>query len=417
MSSKIIFHVDMDQFYAAVETLHNPHLRGKPVIVGGTPGGRGIVTTASYEARRYGVRSGMPSGEAYRLCPHAIFVRPDIHKYVDVSRRVFQLLREFTERVEPVSVDEAYMDVSDVVWAAGGVKTLAMRIKQRIREAEGLTATIGAGANRLVAKVACGMNKPDGFTYLPPERVAEVFRDLPVGKLYGIGKATQAVLEEFGIRTAGELATFPREVLRRRLGQWGEHLIEIARGHGRDDVLTAEDRPEEKSMGHEHTFGEDLTDRDQILGRLHLLCEKVGRRLRARAMAGRVVTLKLRYQGFETTLHGRKLKRHMQHEADIYSAATRLFEESYERGRAIRLVGVSVSDLISSSLLRQQELFLVPAEFTGMSRVCDRIKERFGDGSIGYASSVFHSGRRSGRPRKTESDYTRSVRYRPFYSR
>ncbi len=389
---KTIFLLDMDQFYAAVEMRLAPWLKGKPVIVGASPEGRGIVTTASYEARRYGVRSGMSGLDAVRLCPHAQFVRPDFNKYVTASCRIVAILREFTERVEPVSVDEAFIDVSDIVWSWGGVEALAMTMKRRIVEREGLTATIGAGANKLVAKVASGMNKPDGFTYLPPDVVPRVFATLPVGDLYGVGKKTQAVLEGFGIRTAGQLAAFPIDVLARRFGKFGIELARAARGEGEDLVRVPEQREQEKSMGHDHTFHHDQTDPKQLLGRLHLLCERVARRLRAANMAGRCVAVRIRYHGFETVIHGHKVKSYLQHEIDLYPVAERLFHESYRMGTPVRLVGIHISELKPTNEIVQQELFIAPPDTDDLSRACDEIKERFGENAIGFASGVFHTG-------------------------
>jgi len=405
--SRLIFHLDMDQFFAAVELRHHPYLRGKPVIIGGSPSGRGIVTTCTYEARRFGVRSGMPAGEAIKLCPQAIFVRPNGAKYVDASHRVFELLRQFTDRVEPISVDEACMDVTDAVWKERSVEALAMKIKRRIHQEEELTATIGAGANRLVAKIASGMQKPDGFTYLPPDRVADVFRTMPVGDLYGVGKATQRILESFGIRTAGQLAEFPVDVLRRRFGKFGEQLVHVARGEGSDEVLMPHERPQERSMGHEHTFGQDFDDPALLLGRLNLLCEHVARRLRAAKLFGQVVNVKIRYRGFETVIHGRKLKQHVQHEMYIYPVAEMLFHESYRHGQPVRLVGVHVSGLISAEEILQQELFSPPDTPTLLGQACDSIKNRFGEDSIGFASGVFLNGSH-GRSRKPS--------FNPFYT-
>jgi DNA polymerase IV len=393
MGDKIIFHLDMDQFFAAVEIQCQPHLRGKPVIVGGSPSGRGIVTTASYEARRFGVRSGMPAIEAARLCPQAVFVRCDHGKYMDVSRRVFSLLHAFTDRVQQTSVDEAYMDVTHVAWQSGGVDSLAYAIKHRVRTVEGLTCTIGGGPNRLVAKVASGMKKPDGYTYIPRERIAEVFCDMPVGDLYGVGKATQRILEGFGIRTAGQLAEFPEDILRRRFGKFGNDLSRIARGEGADDVLVEEERPLEKSMGHEQTF-QNVHDTTLLLGRLHLLCERVARRLRAGDMAGRVVTVKIRYKGFETVIHGRKIKTHVQHEMFIYPVAEQLFHEAYRKGEDVRLVGVHVSDLLPVEDILQQELFVQKRETSQLMETCDGIKERYGEASIGFASGYLVTRRR-----------------------
>jgi DNA polymerase-4 len=413
MTEKLIFHLDMDQFFAAVELLHQPHLRGQPVIVGGNPYGRGIVTTASYEARRFGVRSGMASSEAFRLCPQAVFVRPDHSKYCEISRQIFQLLREFTDRVEPVSVDEAYLDVSDSVWREPSVEALAMKIKQRIRDQEGLTATIGAGPNRQVAKVASGMNKPDGFTYIPASRVAEVYRDMAVGDLCGVGPSTEKILETLGVRTIGQLAAFPADILRRRLGKWGDELVRMAQGQGREEVQTLDERPQEKSMGHESTFSEDISDPLLLLGRLHLLSERVSRRLRTAGLAGYVVAVKIRYKGFETVLHGRKLQSCIQHETDLYPVAERLFHESYREGRPVRLVGVHVSALIPTSHLIQQELFVIERDATDLSTACDGIKDRFGESAIGFASGVFFSASRH-RPNSRRTVFYNPFRFNPL---
>jgi nucleotidyltransferase/DNA polymerase involved in DNA repair len=408
--NRIIFHMDMDQFFAAVEYCIHPNLRGKPIVVGGNPFGRGIVTTASYEARKYGVRSGMATSEAYKLCPQATFVRPDHSLYTEVSRRIMELLLEFTDRVEPVSVDEAYIDATGIVWKEGGVEELAMKIKRRIFQREHITATIGAGPNRLVAKMASGMNKPDGLTYIPAERVEQVFRPLPVGDLYGVGKATERILESFGIRTAGQLADFPAELLRRRFGKWGDELGRLARGEGSDEVHIPEEHPQEKSMGHDHTFGKDVTDPVALLGRLHLLCERASRRLRIANLLGRVVSVKIRYKGFETTLHGCTLQRHVQHEMYLYPVAEKLFWESYRRDTPVRLIGVHVADLVSESDILQQELFVPDAELDGLFKACDQIKDHFGEASIGFASGALLSGTKPGRK-------NHRIDYDPFHYR
>jgi DNA polymerase-4 len=410
VSGKVIFHLDMDQFFAAVEQLHHPELRGKPIVVGGSTLGYGVVTTASYEARRYGIRSGMAAADALRLCPQVIFVRPDTDKYLDVSQRIFCMLLEYTDRVEPVSVDEAYLDVTDIVWKEGGVDALAMTIKRRIRDSEHITATIGAGPNRVVAKVACGMHKPDGYTYIPADKVSLMFRDLPVGDLCGVGRATERILRSLGVRTVGQLAVFHAEVLRPRLGKWAEELVRMARGEGNDVVLAPGEHEQEKSMSHEHTFSKALSDPQLLLGRIHLLCERVARRLRTAGLAGRCVSVKLRYnKGFETVLHGHRLKRCVQHEMDIYPVAEKLFGESYRGSQLVRLVGVQVSDLISTEELLQQELFIGSDEPDHLSQACDEIKDRYGERAIGFASGTFFN---AGRP---ISNSRRVNEYRPFH--
>jgi DNA polymerase IV len=227
--------------------------------------------------------------------------------------------------------------------------------------------------------------------------------------LYGVGKATQAILESFGIRTVGQLAAFPVEILRRRFGKFGDELIHKARGEGSDEVLMPHDRPQERSMSHETTFSRDLTDPADLLGRLHHLSERVARRLRAADMAGRVVSIRIRYKGFETVLHGCKIPRYIQHEMDIFPIAEKLFHESYRVGEPVRLVGIHVADLIPSSEIHQQELFVATGEDDGLCGACDEIKDRYGEHAIGFASGVFSSGDRA------RNRSRRLANYNPFH--
>lgn len=400
----------MDQFFIAAEMLHRPWLRGKPAAVAGGPRGKGIVTSASYEARRFGISAGMTADHALELCPRLICVPPDAGKYVSLSKTVVAVLNEFTDLVEPLSVDEACMDVSDAVSTPESIEELGLAIKRRIREATGLAATVGGGVNRLVAKMASNLNKPDGCAFIPPERVRSVYENLPVGVLYGVGPATEKALHGLGIRTIGELADYPERVLRVRFGKYGADLWEIANGGG-NDVVTPPGRGEdEKSMGHESTLGRDVVNQEMILARLLVLCERVARRLRAGEMAGRVVTLKLRYRGFETCLHGRKFRRHFQHESDIYAAASRLFAECREPGRPVRLIGVSVSDLLRESRIVQMELFAPPARIDSLTVAQDQVRDRFGERAIGYASGLISGKRYLHRARSGASEYMTAFR-------
>lgn len=393
---RTIFHLDMDQFFVAIEMLHNPSLRGKCAAVGGSHTGRGIVSTASYEARKYGVRSGMSSLDVLKICPQIIFVKPDFNKYASVSMRIFKLLREYTDRVEPVSVDEAYIDMTDRLPhpsqshrdLPGAIEQLARAIKHEIKTREGITATVGVGANRLVAKMASGMNKPDGFTYLPPWHVAEAFRNLAVGDLLGVGPSTRASLEKFGIRTIGQLANFPPEIIKKRFGKYGSDLLRHARGDGNDVVLRPDELPAEKSISNETTFSQELKVEEQVLAKLSDQCERVARRARAAGMTGRTISLKLRYSGFETVMHSKTLQRYIQNESDLYPAATRLFREIYQANRPVRLIGVGISELLPASRLIQQDLFLIPAKSDNIPKVFDSIKDRFGEDIIGYGAAL-----------------------------
>ena len=384
-------------------------LRGKPVVVGSFVNGKGIVTTASYEARKFGLHSGMPSIEASRLCPEVIFVRPDFSRYVDASLRIVRLLNEYTDRVEPLSIDESCIDVTDIAPHWGGVEALAHHIKDRIRTEEGLTATIGAGANRLVAKVASGMHKPDGFTYLTPEKVREVYENLPIGELRGIGPSTERVLHSFGLQTVGQLSRFPPEILRRRFGKWAELLIQASRGEGDDIVLRPHERPLEKSMGHEHTLSRGLRVGDELFGELHRLSGKVARRLRAARLAGRVVTIKLRYKSFATLTHACTLNRFIQHELDIYPAALYLLNKVIDTRQEVRLIGVHLSELVPVSRIRQQDLFIDTQRADEMMETCDAIRDKYGEDAVGFASAVLFDPERRPVPRQT-------MYYRPFHS-
>ena len=410
MNSRLIFHLDMDQFFVAVELRNQPWLRGKPVVVGSFVNGRGIVTTASYEARKFGLRSGMPSIEAARLCPSVVFVRPDFSRYVDASLRIVRLLNDYTDRVEPLSIDEACVDVTDIVTHWGGVEALAHHIKDRIRNEEQLTATIGAGANRLVAKVASGMKKPDGFTYLPPDKVREVYEHLPIGELRGIGPSTERVLHGFGLQTVGQLSRFPADILRRRFGKWAELLIQSARGEGDDIVLRPAERPIEKSMGHEHTLSRALKAGNELFGELIRLCAKTARRLRAAGLAGRVVTLKIRYTSFVTLTHECTLSRYIQHELDIFPAAMRLVREALDERQDVRLIGVHVADLVPVSRIRQQDLFINTQRADDLMQTCDEIRDKYGEDAVGLAAAILYSSEAKKKiPRQ-------SMYYRPFHS-
>ncbi len=398
--SKTLFHLDLDQFFAAVEIRDNPNLRGKPLLVGGSPGGRGVVTTASYEARKFGVRSGMPMHEALQKCPQAVCVRSDTGRYVDASRRVREILVDYTDRVEFISIDEAALDVSDVVWQWPSVKALADEIQERIEYEVGITASIGAAASRCVAKLASGMHKPRGFTHIPPSKIAEIMGPLPIEEMNGIGPATSHVLHGLGIRTLNDLAIYPTDILRNKLGVRGPELQLLARGGGKNTVLRTEDLPPEKSMSHETTFHEDQTSGDAILGRMMLLCEKVARRLRNARLTGRVVTVKVRYKGFETHHQQRKLARFVHLDTDIFVAAKLIFEQIYDPTRPVRLIGVDISDLVPMGRVLQEELFAPRQDRDALTHACDDIKERFGANLIGYAGHMtgpkdrYHSARR-----------------------
>src|SRR5437899_2006871 len=280
--TRAILHVDMDAFYASVEQRDHPDLRGKPVIVGAGPRDRGVVAAASYEARKFGVHSAMPSRTAYKLCPQGVFVRPNMEKYAEVSRQVMAILRSFTPLVQPLSIDEAFLDVSGSTAQFGDPVAIAKRIKAEIRSGTALTASVGVAPNKFLAKLASDLHKPDGLTVITDADKVQILAPLPVSKVWGVGKVTEKRLHELGIRTIGDLQRLPLDELRQRFGNTADHLHALARGEDNREVETDE---ESKSISSEHTFDEDTADLDRIKKCLLEQCEEVGLRLRQEKLA------------------------------------------------------------------------------------------------------------------------------------
>jgi len=389
---RTILHIDMDAFFAAVEIRDNPWLKGKPIVVGGSPRGRGVVTTASYEARVYGIHAGMALAEAVRLCPQAIFVESYGSKYVHASIELVKILRIFSDNVEPTSIDEAFMDITNSKRLFGGDEQLAIAIKKRIREKLGLTCSIGIGPNRLVAKMASGMHKPDGLTIIYRENIRQKFDPLSVRELYGVGPATQEALRKIGILSVEQLRKASPNTLHRYFGVGGKELIRMANGQGECRVVPLEHREKEKSMGHEHTFGEDTTESQKIHARLLYLSEKVSRRLREAKMGGRRVTIKLRTKGFHTTTHQMSIAIPTNDEYFIYTISKKLLQEVWNEENPIRLVGISVSRLMILTTEGYQDSIFIgksSCHRRKLSGCIDMITERYGDKSIGSASGYF----------------------------
>ncbi|HYY99965.1 MAG TPA: DNA polymerase IV [Candidatus Binatia bacterium] len=351
-----VLHLDMDAFYASVEQLHKPSLRGRPVVVGGT-GLRGVVATASYEARQYGVRSAMSTGEARRRCPQAVFLAPRFAVYGALSAQVMELLRELSPAVEPLSLDEAFIDLE--AGFVGGLDTesvtaLASRLKARIHGATGLTASVGAATSKLLAKIASDAEKPDGLVVVPPGRERALLDPLPVRALWGVGPATAAQLQRAGITTVGELAARPRDQLVGMLGSArGGSLFDLARGVDPRPVVS--DR-ELKSVSVEDTFPADILDATEMVRELDALSGRVAARLRARGRSGRTITIKVRRGDFTTVGRSETQLAPTDDAAVIRSVARRLLE-SVETGGGVRLLGVGVSGLADAA---QGDLFTDP---------------------------------------------------------
>jgi DNA polymerase IV len=376
-SPRAIAHVDMDAFYASIEQRDRPELRGRPVIVGASPGGRGVVSAASYEARPYGVRSAMPISRAARLCPHAAFLPVDMEKYQRVSVQVMGILVEFSPLVEPVSVDEAFVDLTGTESLFGSPPDAVRLIKRRILDETGLTASAGLAANKFVAKVASELGKPDGLVVVTAGDEARFLGELSIERLWGVGKVMAKALGDLGFTRIGQLQKAPREVLARRFGKHGQALHDLA--FGRDD-RAVEPYGVPKSIGAEETYGVDCTNLEQLKTTLRTHAERVAAELRESAFAAGRVTLKLRFAPFET--HTRSATgQPTQDGLELYRRALALLERDPVT-RPVRLIGLSASrlgpsgkgqlDLLDPAALRRERL----------AHVVDRLKSRFGDSSV-----------------------------------
>ena len=390
-SATTILHVDMDAFFVSVELLERPDLRGKPVVVGGQPDQRGVVSAASYEARRYGIQSAMPLRTAGRLCPHAVFLEVRHELYSEWSDRIATILARFSPRVEMASVDEAYLDLAGTDRLLGHPLAAAHRLRQEITQKTGLPSSIGLARTRLVAKVASDQAKPAGLLWIPAGSEAAFLATLAVRKIPGIGKVTEAALNGLGIETVGQLAAVPRDRLEDAFGRWGGALYRKARG---EDTYEFLDDAEAKSISHHHTFGEDVDDLAVIESTLSHLCQKAAKRLRDAGLYAATVTLVLRYAGFETITRARTLPAPTDLDQDVQRVTRELLARHRDTRRRVRLVGVSLTALSHGEA--QLEL-LDPArreKLEKLARASDRLRERFGFEKLQLGGSMGKPGRR-----------------------
>ena len=339
-----ILHIDMDAFYASVEQRDNPALRGLPVAVGGQPGGRGVVAAASYEARAFGVHSAMSMAKAVRLCPSLQIVRPAFSKYKAASSQVFEIFREVTPLVEPLSLDEAYLDVTENSWNEPLGMTVARRVKDRIREATSLTASAGVAPNKFLAKIASGWKKPDGLTVISPDRVEPFLQKLPVDALWGVGPVTAKKLRNHGIERLVDVRAIETEVLRGMVGSLADWLQQLAEGIDNRPVVS---HRETKSSGSENTFAEDLTNLDVIRDEAAAMAQSAATWLEKKALFARTVTLKVRYSDFTTITRSHTASPTRESSA-IVARAVQLLERTEAGRRPVRLLGVSVHNLEAS---------------------------------------------------------------------
>ncbi len=388
MNDRTILHVDMDAFFAAVEQRDHPEYRGKPLIVGADPqggGGRGVVSTCSYEARVFGVHSAMPIGRAYKLCPHGIYVPPNGKLYGRVSKEIFAVFHQYTDMVEPLSIDEAFLDVTGSERLFGSGLAIAKQIKASIREQCGLVASVGVAPNKYLAKIASDLEKPDGLVVVGKDKIIDFLTPLPIARLWGAGKETQKRLTALGIRTIGELAVFPPRLLEQKFGKAGRHFYNLAHGIDNREVHA---QAGAKSVSNEHTFGTDIPDGPKLRRQLSRLCDKVGYRLRKGHLAGKTIHLKLRYSDFSTITRNHSLAAPTADTAQILNVIFMLFEKNYIPGRAVRLIGVGVSGFRDN---RGQQLSLFDRDIEKVrviDELEDKVREKFGTGAIKRADTL-----------------------------
>ncbi len=386
----MILHVDMDAFYASVEERDDPTLCGKPVIVGGTPEGRGVVAAANYAVRKFGVHSAMATAKALKLCPHAIVLRPRMDHYAQISHQIREIFNRYTPEVEPLSLDEAFLDVTGSVNLFGSVETIGRAIKQDIRKELNLIASVGVAPNKFLAKLASDMDKPDGFTVIYPDAVQSVLDLLPVCRIWGVGRVTGQRFDRLGIQTVGQLREMSLQQLQDEFGQSGEHFWQLARGI--DNRVVVADR-EAKSISHETTFAEDVCDMDVLRAWLMELTEQVARRLRSHEIQGRTVHLKIRYSNFDTFTRSKSISPATNATSQLWSVAQQLLlSELPDRPLVVRLLGMGVSNLQTKRPV-QQSLFAEEQDErdTRLDQVADSIRKRFGTASLRRASTVQHN--------------------------
>jgi DNA polymerase-4 len=388
-SRAMILHVDMDAFYASIEQRDRPELRGKPVVVGGSADGRGVVAAASYEARRFGVHSAMPAASARRLCPCAVFLRPRMEHYAAVSAQILELFGRYTPLVEPLSLDEAFLDVSGSQGLFGSACAIAQKIKHDIRQCVALVASVGIAPNKFLAKIASDLEKPDGLVEVPADRVMEFLEPLPVSRLWGVGRVTNRKFEKLGIRTVGQLRQLSEDILRDHFGHAGEHLWQLA--HGIDPRRVVPD-VEAKSISHEKTFAQDIEEVDVLRAWLLELTEQVACRLRRHGLRGRTVHLKVRYDDFHTITRAHTFTRGTNLTQELWSAIVQMLSRRMpDRRLRIRLLGVGVSGLETGKGI-QKDLF-VDIEQEKQSRLdnaMDSIKAKFGSAALKRALGMAH---------------------------
>jgi len=385
MKEKFILHVDMDAFFASCEERDDASLRGKAVIVGADPAGgsgRGVVSACSYEARRFGIHSAMPISIAYKKCPHGVFLPVDMAKYARISREIFRILEKFTPEIEPISIDEAFLDITGSFHLFGTPIDTCRKIKAAIKAGTGLISSIGLAPNKMTAKIASDIEKPDALVVVTPDGLLDFLHPLPVGKLWGIGVKTREALKGFGINTIGDLAGRTLEELTGFFGKNGRHAWELANGI---DARSVETESVIKSISNEHTFDKDSSNVHEIKDVLMRLSEKVSRRCRLSDLKGKTVTLKIRFSDFKTYTRAVTMPDVTNFADVIYGEIIKKLETFDLEKKAVRLLGVKVSNLcdVSLPLSLFENGFGAEKKKEDLYRALDKILDKFGDGAIG----------------------------------
>jgi len=385
---RVILHVDMDAFFASIEQREHPDYIGKPLIVSADPKkgkGRGVVSTCSYEARKFGVHSAMPVSQAYKLCPQGIYVPPNGALYSQVSKDIFKLFYEFTDLVEPLSIDEAFLDVSGCIKLFGSAKKIGQKLKYRIYESQALMSSVGIAPNKFLAKIASDLEKPDGLVIVEEDKIQEFLNPLVLSRLWGAGKKTIEKLNKEDIYTIGDLAKIPEEILKQKFGKQGQHFFYLSRG--------LDDRPvvkghEVKSVSNETTFSHDLYDMEILRETLLHLSEKVAYRMRKKLLNGKTVQLKLRYEGFETITRNKTLKVSTANTEIIFKLIWDLFELNYDKSRKVRLLGVGMTGF-NEKPFQQMSLFdEIDSKISNLDMVEDLVRKKFGKKAINRAEGM-----------------------------
>ena len=380
-SPRHIIHLDLDAFYPAVEVLDHPALKGKPVIVGGSKE-RGVVSSASYEARKFGVHSAQPMATAMRLCPDGIVLPVRMSRYKAMSEQVFEIFYLFTSMVEPLSIDEAFLDVTGSTRLFGSAIEIAKKIKQKVAAKTGLTISAGVAPSKFVAKIASDMEKPDGLTVVPAEKVGEFLDPLPIDKMWGVGKVTQKALSRLSILTFEDLRQVPIEVLEKKFGKHGIHMHQLSMGIDERDVVTSYDI---KSIGHEVTYTKNILDMELAKRELLSLANRVARRMRRKGFEGKTITLKVKYSDFVQITRSVTIHNYTDDSVDIYSNICNLLGKTAVGTRPVRLLGISLSNLSDIGSGRQLSLFRrieSNEKRKELNKTLDSIFDKYGDSGI-----------------------------------